>query len=63
MYNSVGWHAPDIWLNIAFERQNQKQLCFNEELTHQFGGFSEIDKVDIKETDKFVETGVTLKKI
>lgn len=63
MYNSVGWHAPDIWLNIAFERQNQKQLCFNEELTHQFGGFSEIDKVDVKETDKFVETGVTLKKI
>jgi hypothetical protein len=45
LFNNVGWHTPDWWLIYAFQEFNQKMLCFKEKLTHQFEGFSEIDKV------------------
>jgi len=45
LFNNVGWHTPDWWLVYAFQEFNQKMLCFKEELTHQFEGFSEIDRV------------------
>ena len=45
LYNNVGWHTPDWWLVHAFQEYNQKMLGFKEKLTHQFSGFSEIDKI------------------
>ena len=45
LFETVGWHAFDWWLVYAFQKVNQKMLCFKEELTDQFSGFSEIDKV------------------
>ena len=46
LFNNVGWHTPDWWLVYAFQQFNQKMLCFKEPLTHQFDGYSEIDKVE-----------------
>jgi GR25 family glycosyltransferase involved in LPS biosynthesis len=46
LFNNVGWHAWDWWLVYAFQEYNQKMLCFKEKLTHQFSGFSEIDKIN-----------------
>ena len=46
LFNNVGWHTPDWWLVYAFQQFNQKMLCFKEKLTHQWDGFSEIDKIE-----------------
>ena len=48
MYKNVGWHAYDWWVNYAIEEYNKfhnpsYQLCFNERITHQFDGLSDID--------------------
>ena len=48
MFNNVGWHAYDWWLNFAVAKTDKKMLCFKEKLTHQFDGFSEIDKINKK---------------
>lgn len=45
IFNTVGWHTPDWWLNYAFEGNNQKMLCLKERITTQYDGFSDIDKV------------------
>lgn len=45
LFSTVGWHASDWWLNIAFKTNNQKMLCFKEKLTSQYDGFSDIDNV------------------
>jgi hypothetical protein len=46
LFLNVGWHTPDWWLNFAFPKADIKMLCFNEKLTTQFDGFSEIDKIE-----------------
>ena len=46
MFNNVGWHTPDWWLNFAVAKTDRKMLCFKEKLTTQFDGFSEIDKMN-----------------
>jgi len=46
MFTDTGWHTPDWWLVYALQKANQKMICFKEELTGQFSGFSEIDKVE-----------------
>lgn len=45
MIEEVGWHTPDWWLVYAFSHSDTKMLCFKDTLTHQFDGYSEIDKV------------------
>lgn len=46
LFTQVGWHTPDWWLVYALQKVDQKMICFKEELTHQFNGFSEIDKIE-----------------
>ena len=48
MFENIGWHAFDWWVNYAIEEYNKfnypsYQLCFNERITHQFEGLSDID--------------------
>ena len=45
LYNEEGWTTPDDWLLFTFNERKIPFLCFEEELTSQFDGYSEIDKL------------------
>lgn len=43
---NYGWHTPDWWFNMVFEKENEKFLCFKESnLTSQYEGPSQIDRI------------------
>ncbi len=40
-----GWHTYDWWINMVFEKEKEKILCFKElKLTTQYEGESQIDR-------------------
>jgi len=45
LFDEEGWTTPDDWLLFTFFDRNVPFLCFTENLTSQFDGFSEIDKI------------------
>jgi len=45
LFTEEGWTTPDDWLLFTFFDRNIPFLCFTENLTTQFDGFSEIDKI------------------
>lgn len=45
LYEEEGWTTPDDWLMKTFNERSIPFLCFIENLTSQFDGFSEIDKI------------------
>lgn len=46
LINKYGWHTWDWWLNLAFQNENEKFLCYkNDNLTSQYAGNSQIDRI------------------
>lgn len=48
LYQKVGWHTYDWWLNFAFETIEKKMLCQKTELASWYEGTSDIDVGTIK---------------
>jgi len=45
LYDEDGWTTPDDWLWFTFIERQIPFLCFKEDLTSQFSGYSQIDKL------------------
>lgn len=43
LYEKVGWHAFDWWLNFAFQTTDKKMLCQKDKIVTWYEGHSNID--------------------